>query len=105
MKRWPMLHRCPLRGRRKQRGQSILEYVLVLCTIVGGILFVMNRLKSSNYFYKHLTEPLVKHMVYNYKYGDPRAQGWDEGTARLHIQVQEPKGATFRLFQPKPQGP
>jgi len=90
-----------LRGRNGERGQSIVEYILVLCVVVGGILFVMNQMKKSNFFYKRLTEPLVKHMVYNYKYGDPTAQGWDEGTPRMHIQIQEPKGATFRLFQPK----
>jgi hypothetical protein len=98
------LHPKLLSGRRRQRGQSIVEYILVLCVVVSAILFIMNRLKSSNFFYKRFTEPLVKHVVYNYKYGDPSAQGWDEGSPRMHIQIQQPKGATFRLFQPKPGG-
>jgi hypothetical protein len=92
-----------IRGRRGQRGQSIVEYLLVLCVMVVGLLFILAKLKESQFFYKRLTEPLVKYITYNYKYGDPTAQGWDEGTARNHIQIQKPQGATFRLFQPKPQ--
>lgn len=90
-----------LRGRRRQRGQSILEYILVMCIVVGGILFVVNRLKQSQFFFKKFTEPLVKHITYNYKYADPTAQGWDEGSPRMHIQIQQPAGQTFRLFQPE----
>jgi hypothetical protein len=103
MMRRILASRPRLKGKRRQSGQSIIEYVLVLCAVVGAILFVLAKLKESNYFYKRLTEPLVRHMVYNYKYADPSAQGWDEGTARNHIQIQQPTGVTFRLFQPQQQ--
>ena len=95
--------RClPRRLRHDQRGQSVFEYMLVLLVIVGAILLVMSLLKKSNFFYKKVTEPLVRHITYNYKYGDPRSQGWDEGNPRLHIQISRPnEGQTFRLFQPK----
>ena len=86
---------------RNQRGQSVVEYILVMAVIVGLILMVFGNLKKSNFFYKKVTKPLVQHIVYNYKYGDARAQGWDEGSPRLHIQISQPNGgATFRLFQP-----
>jgi hypothetical protein len=79
-----------------------MEYMLVLLAIVSGILILMGLLKKSNFFYKKVTEPLVKHITYNYKYGDPNAQGWDEGSPKLHIQISRPnEGQTFRLFQPK----
>ncbi|MGZ3649642.1 MAG: hypothetical protein ACXVB9_18970 [Bdellovibrionota bacterium] len=87
---------------RNQRGQSVMEYMLVLMVVVGAILLVMSLLKKSNFFYKKVTEPLVKTITYNYKYGDPSAQGWDEGSPKLHIQISRPnEGQTFRLFQPK----
>ncbi len=86
---------------KDEKGQSVLEYVLVLAVIVGAILLVMSLLKNSNFFYKKVTAPLVSHIVYNYKYGDPTAQGWDEGTPLKHIQISRPnEGQTFRLFQP-----
>jgi len=85
---------------QNQRGQSMIEYVLVMAVVVGGIILIMGKLKQSEFFFKKFTEPLVKHMTYNYKYGDPGAQGWDEGNPRRHIQISDPQGATFRMFQP-----
>jgi hypothetical protein len=84
-----------------QRGQTMIEYVLLMAVVVGAIILVIGKLKESQFFFKKFTQPLVKHMTYNYKYGDPKAQGWDEGTPRLHMQISEPAGATFRIFQPR----
>ena len=84
-----------------EKGQSVMEYMLVLLAVVSGILVLMGLLKKSDFFYKKVTGPLVKHITYNYKYGDPSAQGWDEGNPKLHIQISRPnEGQTFRLFQP-----
>lgn len=85
---------------RNQKGQSIVEYMLVLIVIVSAVLLVLSLMKKSNFFYKNVSEPLVRHITYNYKYGHPAAQGWDEGNPKLHIQVSRPnEGQTFRLFQ------
>lgn len=91
-----------LRKKRKnERGQSMMEYLLVMFVIVAGIIIMMNGLKKNQFFYKNITEPLVKTITYNYKYGDPSAQGWDEGTPKKHIQISKPNsGGSFRLFQP-----
>lgn len=89
-------------ARGDQRGQSVVEYLLVLAVIVSAVLLVLKLLKDSDYFYKHFTQPLVSHITYNYKYADPKAQGWDEGSPKAHIQIARPnEGQTFRLFQPK----
>jgi hypothetical protein len=85
---------------KNQKGQSIVEYVLVMAIVVTAIIFVLGKMKKSEFFFKRFTEPLVKHLAYNYKYAEPSAQGWDEGTPNAHIQIQEPQGRTFRLFQP-----
>ena len=37
---------------RNQKGQSVLEYMLVLCVIVSCVLLVLNLLKNSEFFYK-----------------------------------------------------
>lgn len=87
---------------REERGQSIVEYMLVLAVIVTALMLVLKLLKDSDFFYKKISEPLVKHITYNYKYADSRAQGWDEGSPKLHIQISRPnEGQTFRMFQPK----
>jgi Flp pilus assembly pilin Flp len=85
---------------RSQRGQTMVEYLLVMFVVVSAIVVVIGKLKQNEFFFKKFTEPLVKHITFNYKYGDPRAMGWDEGNPRLHIQIQEPEGQTFRMFQP-----
>lgn len=87
---------------RNQRGQSIMEYILVMFLVVSIVMFLFGSMKKSNFFFNRFTKPLVQHIVYNYKYGDPAAQGWDEGSPRLHIQISQPNAnATFRLFQPE----
>jgi hypothetical protein len=99
--RMSLLRRLTARLRRDQKGQSIVEYMLVLMVIVSAVLLVLKLMKDSNFFYKNVTEPLVRHITYNYKYGHPGAQGWDEGSPKLHIQISRPnEGQTFRLFQP-----
>lgn len=80
----------------------MVEYLLTMLVVVGGIIFILGKLKENKFFYKKFTAPLVKHITYNYKYADPSAQGWDEGNPKRHIQISEPnRGQTFRLFQPK----
>jgi len=78
-----------------------VEYMLVLMVIVSAVLLVLGLMKKSNFFYKNISEPLVRYITYNYKYAHPGAQGWDEGTPKLHIQISRPnEGQTFRMFQP-----
>lgn len=87
---------------RDQRGQSVAEYILVTFLIVSMVLLVMGKMKENKFFFNKFTKPFVQHIVYNYKYGDPRAQGWDEGSPKFHIQISQPNNNnTFRLFQPR----
>jgi hypothetical protein len=87
---------------RNQRGQSIVEYILVMFLVVSIVMVIFGSMKKSNFFFNKFTKPLVAYMVYNYKYGDSAAQGWDEGAPRKHIQISQPNpNATFRLFQPQ----
>ncbi|MGZ3692763.1 MAG: TadE/TadG family type IV pilus assembly protein [Bdellovibrionota bacterium] len=85
-----------------QSGQSIVEYILVMFLVVSIVMFIFGAMKKNNFFFNKFTKPLVAYMIYNYKYGDASAQGWDEGKPHLHIQISQPNpNATFRLFQPE----
>lgn len=87
---------------KNQKGQSMLEYILVMLVVVSALIMVLGNLKKNQFFFKNITEPLVKHLVYNYKYADPKSQGWDEGNPKKHIQISRPNDSnTFRLFQPE----
>jgi hypothetical protein len=88
------------RRRNKQSGQTMIEYVLMLLITVSMVTFVYKWLKSSEFFYKNITRPMIAQLRYNYKYGDPVAQGWDEGAPKKHIEIPKPDGQTFRIFTP-----
>lgn len=85
----------------RQSGQSMVEYVLLLFLVTTSAAFALRWFKTNEFFFKKVTQPLVSHIRYNYKYGDPVAQGWDEGGAKKHIEIQIPNGETFRLFTPE----
>jgi hypothetical protein len=88
--------------RKKESGQSTLEYVLVMAVVVGAVITLLGLLKKNQYFFKNVASPLVSYLRYNYKYADPAAQGWDEGNPQKHIQISTPNdAATFRLFRGK----
>lgn len=90
------------KGKAGQKGQTLVEYILVMSVVVAAVIGILAKLKQSQFFFKNFTEPLVKHIRYNYKYADARAQGWDEGNPKRHIQISKPnEGNTFRLFLPK----
>lgn len=84
-----------------QRGQTILEYVLVTTIVLGAFLAVTNYLKKSEFFFNKVTQPIMGYLRYNYKYADQNSRGWDEGSPRRHIVISKPnEGQTFRLFKP-----
>ncbi len=89
------------RARKKnESGQTVVEYLLLLFVIVGVVVIAYRWFKTSEFFFKNVTKPLVAQIRYNYKYGDPVAQGWDEGQPKKHIEIPKPDGQTFRLFMP-----
>lgn len=84
-----------------QSGQALVEYILVTFLVITMLAISFKWFKRSEYFFKNITKPVVAHIRYNYKYGDPTAQGWDEGEAKKHIEIVHPEGQTFRLFTPE----
>jgi len=71
----------------KNSGQSALEYIL-LVAIVSVISLGALRLLNQWGVMGKVLNPLATNYAMTYKYGDPRATGFDEGGPNAHY----PKG-------------
>jgi hypothetical protein len=88
-----------MKKKKNQSGQSITEYILVMLVIVGLISFVMKWMKTNEFFFKNVTQPMVSYLRFNYKYGDQNALGFDEQNPRRHI-LMTPSGGNIKIFVP-----
>jgi len=71
---------------KNERGQATIEYVLLLLIVVGGysmILKWVNQLGLADL----LAAPLTTTYASVYKYGHPKAKGFDEGTPENHPRI------------------
>lgn len=78
-----------------ESGQATIEYVLILTIIVSFYIALMNvidRLKLA----ERLMGPIVGSYAMTYKYGNPKAKGFDEGTPENHPRAVI--GGKVRLF-------
>lgn len=73
-------------SRESEQGQAVVEYIL-LVSIVVSFLFILTQALGRIGLGKKLTAPLSKSFAMAYKYGDPRAKGYDEGTPTYHPRV------------------
>lgn len=92
--------------KKQQKGQAIIESILVMVVIVGILIAITTSLKKSDYFFKTITSPMVAFMRYHYKYADPHSSGWDETTPSRHILMNSTdtdNGKNFKVFMPKDQ--
>lgn len=62
------------RGRALERGQSLVEYVMLLAMIAGMGKLLHGVLPE---FLKRFEEPLRSDFARTYKYGDPKACGYE----------------------------
>jgi Flp pilus assembly pilin Flp len=83
---------------REERGQTTVEYILLLAAIVSFFLIIGRGLKGRD-LTKALTKPLTEDFAFAYKYGHPKARGYDEGAPRMHPRAgagEDP--SNFRIF-------
>ena len=66
-----------------ESGQGVVEYVLLLAIVVGFYMVVYNGMKRVRAG-DLLMRPLTQGYASAYKYGHPRAKGFDEGTPVNH---------------------
>ncbi len=83
------------RSRRSQRGQAVTEYILLVTVILLIYLGVVRVLKQSNIL-ATVTDPVKGDFASAYKYGHPKAKGFDEGRPINHPRIEDPQN--FRLY-------
>jgi len=71
------------RGRNTESGQATIEYVLILTIIVSFYMALMTVIDRMN-LAERLIGPIVGSYANTYKYGHPKAKGFDEGTPENH---------------------
>lgn len=81
---------------KNQSGQAVIEYIVILAIVVGFYLMLTTTIASLNLerrFHSFLIAPFAN----TYKYGHPEAQGFDEGTPKMHPRIEEGP-ENFRIF-------
>jgi hypothetical protein len=81
----------------RESGQSTLEYILLLATIATGIAFVSSRLTGMD-LASRLGKPLNDNFAHTYKYGHPKALGYDDGGPTFHPRATDKGNNNFRIF-------
>lgn len=87
--------------RNDQQGQAITEYLLLL-SIVAGFFFLLSKGIVDSGLMAKLLKPLKTDYAMAYKYGHPKAKGYDEGGPKNHPRA-DPEGNgdnnNFRIFR------
>jgi hypothetical protein len=66
-----------------ESGQAVTEYILVLVVLVAAYMSLMAMISKLDLGAK-LMSPIVDSFSRVYKYGHPKAKGFDEGTPENH---------------------
>lgn len=69
-----------------ESGQSTLEYLLLLLIVVGAYGTILQWIQQAR-LADLLAAPLTDTFAKVYKYGHPKAKGYDEGTPENHPRV------------------
>jgi hypothetical protein len=76
-------------------GQTTVEYILLI-SIIAGLFAAVSRGLANSRIGDALMKPLNKDFAMAYKYGHPKARGYDEGGPEMHPRITE--GNNFRIF-------
>ncbi len=88
---------CSFSG--SESGQAVLEYVLLL-TLVVSIFGVISSALGKFDFAGKLLGPLSGDFAHAYRYGHPKALGFDDGGPKKHPRANG--GDNFRIFYVRP---
>ena len=80
-----------------ESGQAVLEYILLMTVVVSAYLIVARGIARAGVAEK-LMRPLSQNFAYTYKYGHPKARGYDEGEPQMHVRIYDGSHRNFRIF-------
>jgi hypothetical protein len=80
-----------------QSGQAVLEYVLLLVIVASAFIFVSAALGKLNVA-SLVMKPLTGDFAHAYRYGHPKALGFDDGGPKQHPRINVSSGDNFRIF-------
>ena len=80
---------------KRQSGQAITEYILLLAIIVSLYSLLLRSLTDLGVF-DVIKKPLENTYKYTYQYGHPEARGTDDGGPKNIPQQSDPQ--YFRIF-------
>lgn len=84
---------------KSQSGQAVLEYILLLTVVVSLFGVIASTLGKVDIGGK-LLGPLSGDFAHAYRYGHPKALGYDDGGPKKHPRAIG--GDSFRIFYVRP---
>ncbi|MGK5082903.1 hypothetical protein WDW37_06330 [Bdellovibrionota bacterium FG-1] len=79
-----------------ESGQAVIEYILLLSVVVMIYVALVGWMNRFGFMDK-MTKPITTDFARAYQYGDPKAQGFDDGTPKRHPRIQGCEEC-FRVF-------
>lgn len=80
-----------------QEGQAFTEYVLLMSIVIGFYFMVTQALTHSGLAQK-IAGLVMGPFSAAYRYGHPKAKGYDEGTPENHPRIDDNQNNNFRIF-------
>lgn len=68
---------------RNQSGQAVIEYILLLAIVVGFYFIIWEGIRGLR-LERKLMKPLSEDFAAAYRYGHPKAKGFDDGGPYYH---------------------
>ena len=83
---------------RDESGQAAAEYIILLAIVVGFYLMAAKLMDEAG-LASAMVRPVQNQFKATFKYGHPKAVGYDEGQPQNHPRVADDGGTNnFRLF-------
>ena len=81
---------------QNESGQAVIEYVLLIAVVVTAFVLVMQWVTDIGLAQK-LTKPITGTFAATYRYGHPKAKGFEDGAPENHPRAVGGEN-NFRIF-------
>ena len=83
--------------RSNESGQALTEYVLLLALVVGFFITISKGL-ALIHASDMILRPVKEEYARSYRYGHPKAKGFDDGGPEFHPRAETGSKNNFRIF-------